>query len=369
MRHVFASAVLAVICLGAPLSAVAQTPPQSAPETAPPVAASLKVGTMQAPPFSYKNDQGEWEGVSIDLWQGMADEMGYDFTLEEFDEKSLLQAVEHGRIDAAVTALSITPDSERHMDFTHPYYLGGLGIAIPNRPVGNIFLHVVDELISPQFLIYVGLMGVLLMISGLVVWWIERRLNPDQFGRGPKGIVDGMWWSAVTMTTVGYGDAAPKSVAGRLLGMAWMFASVVLVSVFTASVTTSLTVGRIAGKVSGPADLPTAAVGCVSHGTAEGYLRHIHARPRQYADIHAALAALAAGDLDAVVDDRPFLLHTVREGYSHKATVLDAHFDPSLYGFAFPLGSALRKPTNVILLRLRLDRDYWKKLTGPYLGE
>ncbi|MEF3697046.1 transporter substrate-binding domain-containing protein [Desulfolutivibrio sp.] len=369
MGHVFTAAILAGLLWGAPLSATAQTPPPSAPENAPAASTNLKVGTTQRPPFSYKNAHGEWEGISIDLWQDMADEMGYGVTLEEFDEKSLLQAVEHGRIDAAVTALSITPDSERHMDFTHPYYLSGLGIAVPNRPVGNIFIHVVEELISPQFLIYVGLMGFLLMVSGLVVWWIERRLNPDQFGRGPRGIVDGMWWSAVTMTTVGYGDAAPKSIAGRLLGMAWMFASVVLVSVFTASVTTTLTVGRIEGKVNGPADLPTAAVGCVSPGTAEGYLRHIHARPRQYTDIHAALAALAAGDLDAVVDDRPFLLHTVREGYSQKVAVLEAHFDPTLYGFAFPLGSALRKPANVVLLRLRMDRNYWKTLTGPYLGE
>jgi len=363
MRHVLAVAFLACVLWGAPLSAVAQSP------APPPASPGLKVGVMPVPPFSYKDGQGEWVGISIDLWRDVAEEMGYEYALEEFDGKSLVRAVEQGRIDAAVTILPITPDLERHLDFTHPYYHTGLGIAVLNRPVGNIFLHVVEELVSTQFLIYVALMGVLLMLSGLVVWWIERRINPDQFGRGPKGIVDGMWWSAVTMTTVGYGDAAPKSVAGRLLGMAWMFASVVLVSVFTASVTTTLTVGRMEGKVGGPADLPTAAVGWREGGAAEGYLRHIHASPRQYPDIHAALSALAAGDLDAVVDDRPFLLHTVREGFSKKTAVLDVQFDPMLYGFAFPLGSPLRKQANVILLRLRLDRDYWKKLTGPYIGE
>ncbi len=369
MRHIFAAFILVWMFWGASFSALAQTPPQPTPSVPPPASPRLKVGTMQVPPFSYKDAQGEWVGISIDLWRDVALEMGYDYVLEEFDGNALVQAVKEGRIDAVVTALPITPDLERHLDFTHPYYRTGLGIAAPNRPVGNIFLHVVEELLSAQFLIYVGLMGFLLMISGLVVWWIERRINPDQFGRGPKGIVDGMWWSAVTMTTVGYGDAAPKSVAGRLLGMAWMFASVILVSVFTASVTTTLTVGRIGSKISGPADLPTVAVGCVSHGTAEGYLRHIHAKPRQYADIHAALAALAAGELDAVVDTRPFLLHTVREGFANKTAVLDIQFDPMLYGFAFPLGSPLRKEANVILVRLLMDRDYWKKLTGPYLGE
>jgi hypothetical protein len=38
----------------------------------------------------------------------------------------------------------------------------------------------------------------------------------------------------VTMTTVGYGDTAPKTVPGRILGLVWMLAALVFVSLFTA---------------------------------------------------------------------------------------------------------------------------------------
>ncbi len=205
------------------------------------------------------------------------------------------------------------------MDFSQVYYSGGLGIAVPRQPVGNIFYHVVEELLSAQFLAYVAVMGVLLMCSGLVVWWIERRINPDQFGRGARGLVDGMWWSAVTMTTVGYGDTAPKSVSGRLLGMAWMFASVVLVSIFTASITTTLTVGVIGGKVTS-GDLPTAVVASVPNGAAAAYLLIITSNIMCITN-RTGPERVGPKEVDSVVTTAA-LLHAVAKKFSKKVSAL-----------------------------------------------
>ena len=51
---------------------------------------------------------------------------------------------------------------------------------------------------------------------------------------------DGVWWSLVTMTTVGYGDKHPCSVPAKLLAMLWMVLAVVFVSVMNATVTNSV---------------------------------------------------------------------------------------------------------------------------------
>src|SRR5690606_24940954 len=42
----------------------------------------------------------------------------------------------------------------------------------------------------------------------------ESQAQPDAFSSIPEA----MWWAIATLTTVGYGDVTPITVAGRLLG-------------------------------------------------------------------------------------------------------------------------------------------------------
>lgn len=58
------------------------------------------------------------------------------------------------------------------------------------------------------------IMGLLMLVSSTALYLAERRINPDAFGSVPRA----MWWSVVTLTTLGYGDAIPTSPAGKLLG-------------------------------------------------------------------------------------------------------------------------------------------------------
>lgn len=53
----------------------------------------------------------------------------------------------------------------------------------------------------------------LLIFSATLIYWAEGEAQPEQFGSIPRSL----WWAAVTMTTVGYGDVVPLSALGKLI--------------------------------------------------------------------------------------------------------------------------------------------------------
>ena len=54
----------------------------------------------------------------------------------------------------------------------------------------------------------------LTVVTSSLMYYVERAAQPDVF----SSIPDAMWWSIVTVTTVGYGNATPVTVPGQVLG-------------------------------------------------------------------------------------------------------------------------------------------------------
>ncbi|CAH3142278.1 unnamed protein product [Pocillopora meandrina] len=60
-----------------------------------------------------------------------------------------------------------------------------------------------------------------------------------------QGVMEGIWWSIVNMSAVGYGNTIPKSYLARLFGILWILIGLVLCSFFTATFTRVLTLSSI----------------------------------------------------------------------------------------------------------------------------
>ena len=81
----------------------------------------LVVGTFEAPPFSFKTNEGRWTGISIELWENIVNEIGLKYDYEERTVKGLLDGVTDESLDAVVTALTLTTEREKRFDFTHSF--------------------------------------------------------------------------------------------------------------------------------------------------------------------------------------------------------------------------------------------------------
>jgi polar amino acid transport system substrate-binding protein len=327
----------------------------------------LVVGTKETPPFAMKDADGNWSGISIDLWRRIADElhMHYRFA-EEAQVQGLIDGVASGKFDVAVAALTVTAARERVVDFTEPFYATGLGIAVRTGGEAN-WLPIIRTLTSFGFAQAVLALVGLALATGFVVWLIERRHN-DHFGGGvAKGVSAGVWWSTVAMTQRFTGDVGPQTFLGRVVAMVWMIASIVTIAVFTASVTSVLTIRHLQGEVHEVSDLSSVRVGAVAGTSTEDALTHLRIAYRTFATPQDGLKALRAHTIDAFVYDKPLLAWLIRQGFSSSIDLLDKTFDVQDYAFALPGNSPLRKPVNVAVLDARRS-EWWDQTTFRYLG-
>jgi voltage-gated potassium channel len=76
---------------------------------------------------------------------------------------------------------------------------------------------------------YVAMLtGLLVVIAGATISVADKHEFPD--------IGVGMWWAVTTVTTVGYGDVVPHTVAGRIIAAGLMFVGIGFLSMLTATI-------------------------------------------------------------------------------------------------------------------------------------
>lgn len=77
-----------------------------------------------------------------------------------------------------------------------------------------------------ELILTVVLALALMVVGATAMWVVEGPVQPDKFGSIPRA----MWWAAVTLLTIGYGDVYPVTVAGRVLAVVVAIAGVGLIA-------------------------------------------------------------------------------------------------------------------------------------------
>jgi ABC-type amino acid transport substrate-binding protein len=326
------------------------------------------VGTVRVPPFVLRSDDGQWHGLSIELWKQIAIELNVPFEFREFDydQAGLLDAVERRQVDVAIAAIPVTAEGEARFDFTHPYFAAGLGIAARTEARAGVLTTIASFFTYQTLGTITALLG-LLFVVGTLIWTMERRQKAHFDPRPAHGIAEGVWWAAVTMTTTGYDDKVPVSWRGRALALVWMFASIFCIALFSATLASSFVVNGLKTGITGPEELPRARVGTVAGTAGEQWLRVHKLTARNYPFVIQASKALQRGDIQALVYEKPILGHMIKEYGWRTLHVLPHTLAVRDYAIALPTGSPIKEATNLALLKV-IHRPDWKDLVQRYIG-
>ncbi len=87
---------------------------------------------------------------------------------------------------------------------------------------------------SRSFLATLYLLFLAIMISSTLIYVLEQQHQPETFGSIPES----MWWALITLTTVGYGDVVPTTVAGKAVAVGTALMGVCVVALLTGIVAT-----------------------------------------------------------------------------------------------------------------------------------
>lgn len=92
------------------------------------------------------------------------------------------------------------------------------------------------RIVREELIIFGTVALVVLYLCALGIYYCEHEAQPDKYAT----LFDAIWWAAVTMTTVGYGDIYPITIGGRLFTIAVLLIALGVIAVPTGLVSSAL---------------------------------------------------------------------------------------------------------------------------------
>jgi ABC-type amino acid transport substrate-binding protein len=325
----------------------------------------LVVAIYEDPPYAIQNKDGSWSGLGVEMWKTVAGELHLPYVLEQFDEGKPFLA-ELSRFDV-YPVLSVRLRNDEQRDLTHAYLGESFAIAVRNekQTTFEVALDAARKVVSWTFLQALGACALVLAAMGTMVWWIERRNIPEEFGGPPaRGIAAGVVWTIEALA--GKARSLSRTPGARAFNLVWALASVVFISGFTAKMSAELTLSQLDSRIAGPEDLPRFKVGTTG-SLATDYLVARGVRTTTFPTRRELIEALLSRRIDVIVSAENGLKYYEKHDYAGRIRVLPATFHR--YGLAMALrpGTPLLPHLNRALLR-NVQSVEWQRAQADLLG-
>nr|KAG5705412.1 hypothetical protein BaRGS_004539 [Batillaria attramentaria] len=317
-----------------------------------------QVTTVDEPPFIRDSKSGQpkicghnLEGYCIDLLRMVAERVDFDYCIKmnptniygsniNGSWNGMIGELVRGTKDIAIAPLTITEERERVVDFTKPFMNTGISIMIkkPDRQKPGVFsfMEPLDKWV--WLCIAIGFLGVSFVLFFVgrfspYEWQVSEDSGKDATATNTFSISNTLWFSLGALMQQG-SDISPRSLSGRIIGSAWWFFTLIIISSYTANLAAFLTVEKLVSPIDSADDL-------VEHPTINS--------KGEYA----------------------FLLESAMNNYHSQQKPCDVMpvgepLDNKGYGIASRIGHPLRQKINIAVLELgeigelyKLQQKWW----------
>ena len=332
-------------------------------------AETLTVGTIERPPFAYRDDLNVLTGFSVELWEQIARRSQYEYNWVEHKKFSdMIDIATSGEVDLAIANISITAAREKTADFSQPIFTSGMSIGV-KKGSGASILELIWE---SGILWFLGGALLLVFLIANIIWYFERGIEDarhdyfrdDYFG----GVWDAFWWAFIIMTMGGFEKEVPHKIINRALAMFWIVVSLFFISTLTAKITTALTIAELETGIESYRDLKGKRVGVTEGSSHQKFMTAKGIKTIAFPTLDAMYSSLKDESIDAIIADSPILSYYATHEGADWLIIAAEPFNSENLGILLPENSPHTEAINGALLEIREDGSY-AKLLAKYFGE
>ncbi|XP_021379137.1 glutamate receptor 2-like isoform X2 [Mizuhopecten yessoensis] len=284
--------------------------------------------------------------------------------------------------DLALASLTINKERERVVDFTKPFMKLGISIMIkkPDKQKPGVFSFMSPLSNLVWICVMIAFLAVSLVLFFVGRWspyeWQEETSSKDHTTTNAFTFSNTLWFSLGALMQQG-SDIFPRSFSGRIVGSAWWFFTLILISSYTANLAAFLTIERLVTSIKSADDLAKQTeieYGTYQGGATERFFKEsrvpVYQRMWMYMNANADRVMVDHNHLgiQKVRDSKgkyAFLLESPLNNYQGQKKPCNTmkvgeNLDSKGYGIATPLYSPLRKKLNLVVLRLREEGELHK---------
>ncbi|XP_023937960.2 glutamate receptor ionotropic, kainate 2-like [Bicyclus anynana] len=348
-----------------------------------------------------------YEGFGIEIIEELAkmNEFNYTFDIQvdgvygSYDSKTgkwtgMMEKIMDGRVDFAITDLTITAARQKAVDFTSPFM--NLGITIlykkPTKQPPDLF-----SFISPfSYQVWGYLAGAYVGVSALL--FLLGRFAPEEW-QNPYPCIEepetldnqwtfanSFWFTLGSVLTQG-SEIAPIAVSTRMAGSMWWFFTLIMVSSYTANLAAFLTVESKFYAIKSVSDLANnpyeISYGAKKGGATYSFFKEsdniLYQKMYQYMDAHPEMMPptndIGLERVKSETENYAFLMESSSIEYlverNCDVAQVGGLLDSKGYGIAMKKNSPYRQPMSESILQLqeqgkisRMKDKWWKEKRG-----